>query len=335
MFNGALISWSDASASVNISGVIFVALAGWGAVSIAELVVRHFQPPSLSSQLSTILRKEAERSWVSSYDAPLDLHGVGQTSRVLILRWSPAGGSSAVPGGSGALRSDEIRVYDVRGGRFRLAFSYEPRLILQDKRYPTGNPTSIRVVSTEDVDLNGGRDLITSFDEDFGDELIAHPVVIRWSDATQRYSVVPLLDAGLLGSGNQRVRNRPPSLASLRHPTTLTEYAHRLYSQAVTFADARGARFSSYGAEDFIIEPTASHHFDLVAGYISGLTPTQAGTRLLLQVKGFWLNFPQTPFNVADECDPSSATYLRTPFGNIADALQRRWSQVKATLDCS
>src|SRR5881397_1625715 len=71
-----------------LGGTMGVALAGWGAVTAAQYALdRWRQPPApIAAQLTDVVREAARHGLrvAESYEA--DLHGSGETSRILVLR---------------------------------------------------------------------------------------------------------------------------------------------------------------------------------------------------------------------------------------------------------
>src|SRR5207248_1243963 len=128
-------------------------LAGWSAVSVAQFLWHRFTAdniPPVNVQLAQLYERTADAGLRTVATRLVDLRGVGTPSRVLVLR---KGGRRARFRGS-----DELRIYDIVGGRLRPSFRFRPRLTARPlalRRYIPGHGFKIELRNVFDANATG------------------------------------------------------------------------------------------------------------------------------------------------------------------------------------
>lgn len=198
------------------AGVVAVAAtAGVGAALLSG------GPPagrlSVEAQLGADLRRLAGFRVV--YLGTATLRGGTAKSFVVVLRDAnvqehPGGDIPVTPNGQVFVsKSDQLRVYDVRGGRLRLAFRFLPQSAGQVRQLPEGDHPDFRFHVVEQLDINhdGQRELVGEFRRDtLASGPYPVPVVLAWDAETAEYRLSPLvphapaLERGPAGASSSR-----------------------------------------------------------------------------------------------------------------------------------
>jgi hypothetical protein len=226
-----------------VGGAVFLALASWGAVLLAQHVAAAVSPPPppLPEQLTRLVRGAARSGWRITQAYHADLRGNGQDSTIFVLRslhLSPPG-----------LQSDQLRVYDLRGGRLRQTFRFQPAAGGSVARLPF----EIDLDTVKDLDGNGTADVVATVGQIYADAVVPFPVLLYWDPVSNRYRLSPLL----------RPVNGRPALGPATDPDARRDYEH-VFIIRDTWS---GGRFTSYHVEDFFVKRGGFSPI-LVAGFL-------------------------------------------------------------------
>jgi hypothetical protein len=191
--------------------------------------------PTIGDQVSEIKRDGAQGGR-RAIVFPVDLHGSGEASYVFLFQ--------DVEGVARHPQSDQLRVYDVRGGD----------LVLKLRFQPAGERAVYQFRSSADVDGDTTHEFIGGYGlaADHSQDLV--PFAISWDNQRQRYRLISF-DLGA------PVLSRPPD-ASIA----------ALYRRRLVFRDPSGKSIAGHPVQDFAVTETPAR---LVAGYF--LAPA-AGT---------------------------------------------------------
>ncbi len=193
--------------------------------------------PTIGDQVSDI-KRDGSQGGRHAVVFPVDLHGSGDTSYVFLFQ--DLQGVVAHP------QSDQLRVYDVRGGD----------LVLKLRFQPSGERAVYQFRSSADVDLDGKHEFIGGYGLAADNEQDLVPFAISWDDEHERYRLITFdLGAPAL--------SRPPAASDA------APYMHEL-----TFRDPGGASISGHPVQDFAVTTAPAR---LVAGYFLALAPGTVG----------------------------------------------------------
>lgn len=108
---------ADRSATALITTLVAAVIT----VAVLHEALPSTPPPPLADQWLSQRAAIAKEGWQVAQTREVDLRGDGEASMILVL-------SSTLPSCTGptAVRSDELRVYDVEDGRLRQTFLFDP-----------------------------------------------------------------------------------------------------------------------------------------------------------------------------------------------------------------
>jgi hypothetical protein len=212
-----------------------VALAGGAGVAavliVLVLLIKGFStptPPPMAVQIAELEQDAAKQGQFVRpvVNKPVDLHGTGLESRVFAF-------VAANPRRGDPLPSEELRVYDDKGGWLREAFRFRPDA--------AGVKFEFR--GARDVDRDGATEIIGAFAPPDGRNAML-PVALDWQTLEQQYALVPL-DLGAPKLTDVEVSKR----------FQVPERQYRdLYAAPVTVRDATSAkRVTGHRVQDFVI----------------------------------------------------------------------------------
>jgi len=237
-------------------GAALTTLVGIGVATSGRYLWGLIHPPAppISRQLDAIMTTASRQGQELIYDLPVDLRGTGSTARVMIFQPTyPSPSNPFQP-------SDEIRIYDLRGGWLRADLSFTPRGPPRGKYQPW--PYLVSVLGVRNLTDAGAKGLIVSFGQEYVDDVIAHPVLIYWDPGSQTYRLLPLSSPSTLRRLN--LVSAPAGLPGRQD----------LYTHPALITDASGHHksFLSYGAEEIDILPSQGplgiSGIDLAAVYV-------------------------------------------------------------------
>lgn len=248
--------------------------------------------PPISTQVATVIRRAARRDFDVEYHRVIDLRGTGLPvqTRLFVFRHPPRFDTEPP-------RSDELHIYETRGGRLHRAREFRPLPTKRQPSFPSGNPIRIEVVRKTDLGRNGSVEVLALLQEVTAGAVVGHPVLIRWDPAQDRYDVLPLLKPRRVEVGG---RSGPqgeavpiyedvvkPHLASRPRPMSAYErHARRLNMEAATIVDgATGSFFATYGVDAFVVREFVDLMV-LTGGYV-----LRSGPSYVIQVER-WLLLP-------------------------------------------
>jgi hypothetical protein len=221
-------------------------------------------PPTISEQLQAVRHAEAvnQRRVVAS--ERLQLHGDGSLSYLLVFRDNalPFRATEAFPRNR-PVRSDLVRIYDIHGGRLRLAFAFEP----PPAAPPRYEAFAFLPRSVEDIDGDGKNEIVGSWNFWGMEPVEPAPVAISWDDARAQYSTIPLLSSP---KSTYRLHGKRQVTRFLLPPSG--GYAHDVrhnYLRPTVLRDrTSGTTVTAFAAEDFFITKTRFFSRVVVAAYI-------------------------------------------------------------------
>ena len=300
-----------------VGGSVALALASWGAVGLAQYGFDRWRPPPppIDEQLSHVSRDAAKAEMRVAESTEADLHGSGEMSRIFVLRSTQGSGN-------------ELRIYDVSGGRLRDRLRFEPKVASHGGLNPD---ISLRLDGMADVDGNGRDELVVSLDEEYGDNSATAPLLVEWDPLTDDYRITPFLtpDRPKLGGPTR------PVLAGRRGGFFVPP--PELYTEPLTIRNrATGATFRSYAADVFLVRRSAFSRA-LVAGFIVGSGPR--GPSYLLRAWSISdagpppLLYPCLSLNFQAN-ESQTITFRPTGDQTAAAALARAWPAARGKLNC-
>ena len=216
----------------------------------AQYALDRWRPPPapIAEQLNGIVRDAARAGLRVAETTEADLHGSGETSRILVLR-------SALR--SERKRPDELRIYDVSAGRLRLRFRFAPT---------PSREVTLRLAEVADIDGNGSTEIVASLDEIYIEYDTTSPALVGWDPRTDTYGISPMLtpDGTKLGGPTR------PRVVPHGRPAYVIATPREFYVNPIRIRDAvTGRSFRTYAVESFTIRrSTFSTH--LVAAFTAG-----------------------------------------------------------------
>lgn len=171
---------------IAVIGVAVAVLVGAATIIATVLVARSSEPqaavPSVADQWLAVRHKLAGEGWAIVSSRRASLRDDGRSSTILTIRSKDQGCSKA--------RSDQVRFYDLSGGRLKQMFSFEPKGGVDCQ---SAMAFSILAIGRYQ-DNDNTRDLIGLFaTNDDGPQGIQIPVVISWDPAGEKYELHGLL----------------------------------------------------------------------------------------------------------------------------------------------
>ncbi len=139
--------------------------------------------PALPEQLDAILATASEEGYEPTYIRDVDLRGTGESERLIVLR-SPFTARYLT---RGSRQSDEVRLYALRAGHWRLTYKARPQ--------PFGGtiPYHIRIMGIGSFDSTDRQEAILRLDPEYADTELPRPVALLWNQGKQRFELWPLL----------------------------------------------------------------------------------------------------------------------------------------------
>jgi len=172
----------------------------------------------------------------------VDFRGSGRQSYVFEF-----GDEEGVPGSRA--RSDEIQVWDVRGGDLVRALAFEPRLL-------GGEQLHFQFRDVGDIDGDGAEELVGGFGtEAIKGELLV-PFAVDWDSDAQRYELIALTP-------------EPPELATGARGEDVRGLRDA-YARRLTLGNRHpeSVKLAGYPAQDFTVSPT---HQVLINAYATDI----------------------------------------------------------------
>jgi hypothetical protein len=265
-------------------------------------------PPPISDQLAKLNRDAAREGRVMTRPAgvgALDLHGTGAASYVRLVSNGPASGL--------APRADELRIYDVEGGRLKLRTRFEPR--------DPGARFQFRAAA--DIDFDGAVEVVGGYSMPAAREALV-PFAVDF-DGADHYNLVPL-DLG------------PPKLTKLdleRRFRIPTRQYRRVYERPVSFPDRHSATvLRGLRVQDFIVTTPSRR---LVAGYFVQAPPSASDLAILeLQAGVFKAGSGSPRLQRCALADGTVATArLRLDSRDEPTAMQESWAEAIKQRECA
>jgi hypothetical protein len=277
-------------------------------------------PPPISEQVREIKRDATRGNADTERDdrhtviaQAVDLQGGGGQSYVFVFQDAPdqdsfferlfGGEDPREPG------SDELRVYDVEGGRLREEFRFRP-----DGRGRKAAIVARRAVS--DVDEDEADEMIAGYGLPADASQAQVPFALDWDDANERYRLVPLE----LEPPGRSPAERDPGLEPL-----LVAYSTRIrLRDRDTGRELRG-----YRTQDFAVDSEPA--FRLLAGYLVELPNERHDGIMRLEPYQFRTGAPRLR-----PCEISKRP-VRTVIpngGGRESALLKKWEQISKERKC-
>jgi hypothetical protein len=230
-----------------------VPAAGAGAAFLSVVVlgltigIRTPEPPEpvpLGEQVENARAAGARGDRQSIGSERVDFRGSGQRSYFLEF-----GDEPGVP--RGRARSDEIQVWDVRGGELRRALAFEPGLLGQER-------TLFQFRDVGDIDGDGAEELVGGFGTEAIRGEVLVPFAVDWDSDARRYRLIVLTP-------------QPPEFATkARGPDERGLRSTYLKRLALTNRHPGSFGFAGYPAQDFTV---SRGHQILVKAYVSDIRP--------------------------------------------------------------
>jgi hypothetical protein len=229
---------------LGVAGAALATVVGVGVTTSGAFLWRKLHPPAppLNTQLATIIQRAARNDHMQlTYNANLDLHGSGDSSRVLVfVPFIPTGGRVPSP------LSDEIRIYDVSHGRLVQRFRFHPTEATYDNRLKRRIfwDYTISILATQDFNGDGGDEIVANFRQEYADEEISRPVLINWNPATAQYQLTPFFPPPLFLVRSRRGQFGEQSLyarvARVRDLSNTQQPFRSVGAEQIEFAQRRG-----------------------------------------------------------------------------------------------
>jgi hypothetical protein len=236
-----------------------------------------FRRPSPGEQLDSIRAEAAREGQTVYFVHELDLHGGGATkSYFMVLRDTNI---LEYDIGRGAYTSDEIRIYDLQGGRLALRFRFQPDIFRTEDGF--SSPLLWRLTSFRDVSGDGVNEVVGAYSEFFMAPIFPTPVVIGWNPSGAGYQLVPLLTSD-------------PHLANISRPGAYGLFAQHIFHTPYQLKNLEGSEsLRAYPTEEFVIVGPPDQTQTIVAAYIARARSHSDEGRALLELRlyalyGFW-----------------------------------------------
>jgi hypothetical protein len=308
-------------------GLLATVVVGLSAGLSGNLV----KPPPLDEQMdeikSAVLRGDANGRRHLVVDARVPFHSTEADSWVLVFEDRPghdefykvAAGNAPGP----LPRSDELRIYDVRGGRLRLKLQFRPKPIKSGKdKHPS-----------EWIKLRAGTGLATDYDEDGSNEIIAGYAIP--AEATEAF--VPF---GIDWEGGRyrlvSLEPQPPNLSDRGLAPKAVAFRHEAYEQRRTFEnEVRDKRFRHLALTGFRVQAFAfveKPRTRLLTGYFAA-DPGASSTRVLELHAGQFRTgelgvLPCTPTYAACQAPARAQEVIVPPDRGLDGGLLAAWDAI-------
>jgi hypothetical protein len=206
--------------------------------------------------------------------------------------------------------SSELRIYDVKGGRLKLAYRLRPRG--REDAFPQARWTfGIDVLNVSDLYNNGANEIVAALGLHAADAVPTFPIVVQWRAATNTYLAQPVMSQrpALHGSRNwTRGYRKPFTLWNIRNPEE---------------------RFKSYYAEAVQVEPGRQPVL-LGLFYAQALSRSEARE---FEVK-IWPLTGDSVCEVGRKYPPKPLLMKVTDFSSYDVYMFRAWERVHSKVAC-
>jgi hypothetical protein len=149
------------------------------AVGVAITRIHGRKPPPIADQVDRIRATAAAKGSYAVINREVELHGTGVSSRLFLFRPRRAT-QDPVEGAS-----DELRIYDIRNKRLKLAFRFQPKV--QEVPY------RFAVYGIGRFDETDREVIIGQYVHRYVDTSVPYPVALVWDESNQAYRLRPLL----------------------------------------------------------------------------------------------------------------------------------------------
>jgi hypothetical protein len=253
------------------AGVLIAAFIG--ALLIHFGVLDRFKRPSVAEQLDNVRAEAARAGQTQFFLRELDLHGGGVTkSYFMVFRDTNILEYNIRQ----SYTSDEIRIYDLQGGKLTLRFRFQPDILRTGEGF--SSPLLWRLTSVRDVSGDGVDEVVGAYSEFFMAPVFPAPVVIGWDPSGNGYQLVPLLTSD-------------PRLANISRRGAYGRVVQHIFHAPYQLNNLDGSeRLRAYPTEEFVIAGQPGQTLTIVAAYIARAQSHADERRALLELKLYGLN---------------------------------------------
>jgi hypothetical protein len=245
--------WGDRFVIAPLAGCV-VAVAAVLVIGLASSITKPV-PPTIEEQAEAVTSdgNAGERTSQGVGITRADFHGTGTKSYVFGFRDQDRGYDATS-------RADEIRVYDVVGGRLVDRFRFEPE-----------NPAVYVFRGVDDVDGDGAEELIGAWGPLQKPGALLVPFALEWDEDRDAYRMVSL-------------RVATPELGPPVDRSKASELADR-YGGRIVYRNTVGeGSVSGYPVEDFALNENASR---LISGYYASDPDPEGPAAVEIQAETF------------------------------------------------
>jgi hypothetical protein len=265
--------------------------------------------PSIAAQVDKINREARAEGRRMIVQRRVAFRGTAHDSLLVVLRDRS---SRLFPAGDLEFprSSDELRIYDIDGSSLRQRFAFQPQDPGKIRQAPEGDSPSFRfsLRAIGDFDNDGKLELVAALERvTLASGPYPVPVLVRYSDAAQRYRMTPLL----------------PFAPQLQRPLGVTRAELTGYTKPTRIVNRRGSpsRLLGYAVDQYDFRATLRAPV-FAAAFNTGFLRQMRGVAPY-EVRAWYIDLQDSPTRLLDcypldgrhpRAAPSGPSPLRTLF---------------------